>query len=108
MAYNHEAVIEKKARHSVKMFDGSKAGHAGVVDEFAGIIAAGRERYLNNTWFPPARVLETDLGEWRYRDDDHQAHGPAAPEQGPPGTQRSGTPVREAIWLIIVGFAAPE
>ncbi|QQM41527.1 hypothetical protein [Streptomyces liliifuscus] len=66
LAYNHEAVIEK-ARHSVKMFDGSKAGHVGVLGEFSGIIDAGREKYLNNTWFPPARVLETDLGEWRYR-----------------------------------------
>lgn len=27
---------------------------------------------------------------------------------GPPGTQRLGSPVRAAIWLIIVGFATPE
>ncbi|MCX4662915.1 hypothetical protein ACIBCB_30005 [Streptomyces uncialis] len=66
LAYNDESVIEK-ARHSVKLFDGSKAGHVGVLGEFTDIIAANRERYLNNTWFPPARVLETDLGEWRYR-----------------------------------------
>ena len=66
LAYNYEAVIEK-ARHSVKLFDGSKVGHAGVLGDFAAIIAASRERFLNNTWFPPARVLETDLGEWRYR-----------------------------------------
>ncbi|MFJ9564157.1 hypothetical protein ACIRQQ_29490 [Streptomyces fuscichromogenes] len=66
LAYSHEAVIEK-ARHSVKLFDGSKVGHAGVLGEFTAIIAAGREMFLNNTWFPPARVLETDLGEWRYR-----------------------------------------
>lgn len=66
LAYNHEAVIEK-ARHSVKLFDGSKVGSAGVLGDFTAIIAAGRERFLNNTWFPPARVLETDLGEWRYR-----------------------------------------
>lgn len=66
LAYNNEAVIEK-ARHSVKLFDGSKVGHAGVLGDFRVIISAGRERFLNNTWFPPARVLETDLGEWRYR-----------------------------------------
>ncbi|MEL5954789.1 hypothetical protein AADR41_08415 [Streptomyces sp. CLV115] len=66
LAYNNEAVIEK-ARHSVKLFDGSKVGHSGVLGDFAAIISAGRKRFLNNTWFPPARVLETDLGEWRYR-----------------------------------------
>ena len=66
LAYNYEAVIEK-ARNSVKLFDGSKVGHAGVLSEFTGIIANNRGRFLNNTWFPPARVLETDLGEWRYR-----------------------------------------
>ncbi|MFD6995052.1 hypothetical protein ACFWA5_01960 [Streptomyces mirabilis] len=66
LAYSYEDVIEK-ARHSVKLFDGSKVGHAGVLSDFTAIIAAGREKFLNNTWFPPARVLETDLGEWRYR-----------------------------------------
>ncbi|MFK4109139.1 hypothetical protein [Streptomyces sp. NPDC002176] len=66
LTYNHEAVIEK-ARHSVKLFDGSKVGHASILGDFTAIIAADRKRFLNNTWFPPARVLETDLGEWRYR-----------------------------------------
>lgn len=67
LAYNYEATEIEKARHSVKLFDGSKVGHAGVLGEFTGIIAADRERFLNNTWFPLARVLETDLGEWHYR-----------------------------------------
>ncbi|MFI8810990.1 MULTISPECIES: hypothetical protein [unclassified Streptomyces] len=66
LTYSHEAVIEK-ARHSIKLFDGSKVGHASILNDFTGIIAADRKKFLNNTWFPPARVLETDLGEWRYR-----------------------------------------
>ncbi|MFJ4968488.1 hypothetical protein [Streptomyces sp. NPDC088755] len=66
LTYSHEAVIEK-ARHTVKLFDGSKVGHASILNDFTGIIAADRNKFLGNTWLPPARVLETDLGEWRYR-----------------------------------------
>ncbi|MFE6930870.1 hypothetical protein ACFVDT_02415 [Streptomyces sp. NPDC057699] len=66
LAYEHEETIER-ARLSVKLFDDSKNGLDKVGDTFARIIDEGRQAFLGNTWFPPARRWETDLGEYRYR-----------------------------------------
>ncbi|MFJ6385862.1 hypothetical protein ACIQI7_38400 [Kitasatospora sp. NPDC092039] len=66
LAYEHEETIQR-ARLSVKFFDDSKTGLDKVGDAFARIIDEGRQAFLGNTWFPPARWLQTDLGEFRYR-----------------------------------------
>jgi hypothetical protein len=65
----HADIIER-ARHTVKLFDDTndQLGNAsGVTSQMANIASAHRGFFLNNTWFPPARVLETDLAEYRYR-----------------------------------------
>lgn len=69
LEYEHGPVIEQ-ARHTVKLFDDtsqSRGRIGGVSAQFKAIIDAHRKVFLNNTWFPPARVLKTDLGLWRYR-----------------------------------------
>lgn len=67
----YNAQIIERSRHTVKFFDDTNVRHggvAGVATQFEEIIQAHRDFYLGNTWFPPARVLETDLAVYRYRD----------------------------------------
>jgi hypothetical protein len=61
-----EASIEAlltASRHSVKLFEDTHRGISGqcqvMHDE---IIPSHKDYFLGNTWFPPARFLETDLG----------------------------------------------
>ena len=56
-----------RSRHSLKLFEDTQRGIEGQLDYFRDeILVAHSERFLNNTWFPPARVLETDLGIYSY------------------------------------------
>lgn len=65
---NNAPTIER-ARHTVKLFDDNKKKFEGVRDYFAHeIIPAHKSVFLGNTWFPPARALETDLGLYHYCD----------------------------------------
>jgi len=62
-------VIER-SRHTVKLFDDTHpqfGGAIGVTSQLGGIAEAHRDYFLDNTWFPPARVLETDMATYRYR-----------------------------------------
>ncbi|MFF8649821.1 hypothetical protein ACF06D_16550 [Streptomyces griseoluteus] len=61
------------SRHSLKLFEDSKLKVDGrnpidvFLERFLREIWGRHSRYfLGNTWFPPARVLETDLGLFRY------------------------------------------
>jgi hypothetical protein len=54
----------------VKLFDDTNpqlGGASGVASQFSSIADAHRDYFLDNTWFPPARVLETDMAAYRYR-----------------------------------------
>ncbi|MFI5882056.1 hypothetical protein [Streptomyces sp. NPDC051554] len=69
LEYEHGPIIER-ARHTVKLFDDTNQTRGrvgGVSDQFKAIIDAHRSFFLNSIWFPPARLLGTDLGLWRYR-----------------------------------------
>jgi len=64
------ADIIERSRHTVKLFDDSHpqlGGASGVSSRLGGIGEAHRDYFLDNTWFPPARVLETDMATYRYR-----------------------------------------
>jgi hypothetical protein len=68
-AGGNEQIIER-SRHTVKFFDDSNRQHGGVngvAAQFADITREHRAFFLNNTWLPPARVLETDIAVYRYR-----------------------------------------
>jgi hypothetical protein len=69
LAVGNEQIIER-SRHTVKFFDDTNPQHGGVngvAAQFADIIREHRAFFLNNTWLPPARVLETDIAVYRYR-----------------------------------------
>jgi hypothetical protein len=69
LAVDNADIIER-SRHTVKLFDDThnQFGRvSGVTSQLAGITQAHRDVFLDNTWFPPARVLETDLAVYRYR-----------------------------------------
>lgn len=69
LAVDNADVIER-SRHTVKLFDDTNpqlGGASGVTLQFGGIAQAHRDYFLDNTWFPPARVLETDMAVYRYR-----------------------------------------
>ncbi|MFD0370115.1 hypothetical protein [Streptomyces sp. NPDC127114] len=66
LAYDHAETIAR-ARHSVKLYDDKAKEPAEVSAEFRRIIEQHRQEFLNNTWLPLARPLETDLGLWRFR-----------------------------------------
>jgi hypothetical protein len=69
LAVDNADVIER-SRHTVKLFDDTNpqlGGASGVTSQFNGIAEAHRDYFLDNTWFPPARVLETDMAAYRYR-----------------------------------------
>jgi hypothetical protein len=64
------ADVIERSRHTVKLFDDTNpqlGGASGVTTQFGGIAKAHRDHFLDNTWFPPARVLETDMATYRYR-----------------------------------------
>ncbi|MEU9286769.1 hypothetical protein AB0D57_19135 [Streptomyces sp. NPDC048275] len=55
------------SRHSLKLFEDTKRKIDGLLDHFLKEIWAKHSRYfLGNTWFPPARLIETDLGIYGY------------------------------------------
>src|SRR5262249_38065670 len=55
--------IVARSRHSLKLFEDTKRGIDGQLRYFREeILAAHSDRFLGNTWFPPARALENDLG----------------------------------------------
>jgi hypothetical protein len=69
LAVGNEQVIER-SRNTIKFFDDNNpenGGVDGVARQFVNIIREHRAFFLNNTWFPPARVLETDLAVYHYR-----------------------------------------
>ncbi|MFF3979645.1 hypothetical protein [Streptomyces sp. NPDC001828] len=66
LAYDHAETIAR-ARHSVKLYDDKAKEPAELSAEFRRIIEQHRQEFLNNTWLPLARPLETDLGLWRFR-----------------------------------------
>lgn len=60
--------IIARSRHSLKFFEDTQRGLAGQVAYFRDeIIDTHKARFLGNTWFPPARFLETDLGLYLYK-----------------------------------------
>jgi hypothetical protein len=64
------AEIIERSRHTNKLFDDTNdqlGDVSGVTSQLGGIAEVHRDYFLDNTWFPPARVLETDLAEYRYR-----------------------------------------
>ena len=64
------ADVIERSRHTVKLFDDTHpqfGGAIGVTSQLGGIAEAHRDYFLDNTWFPPARVLETDMATYRYR-----------------------------------------
>jgi hypothetical protein len=64
------ADIIERSRHTVKLFDDTHdqfGRSSGVTSQLGSITQAHRAAFLDNTWFPPARVLETDLAVYRYR-----------------------------------------
>lgn len=64
------ADVIERSRHTVKLFDDSNpqiGGALGVTGQLDTIADAHRDYFLDNTWFPPAKVLETDLAVYRYR-----------------------------------------
>jgi hypothetical protein len=62
--------IVARSRNALKLFEDRKPKDKSIsknIDYFRQvIIPAHTERFLGNTWFPPARFLETDLGLYRY------------------------------------------
>lgn len=67
------ADIVARSRNALKLFEDKKpkekSGISKNISYFREeIIPAHSERFLGNTWFPPARFLETDLGLYRYGD----------------------------------------
>jgi hypothetical protein len=55
------------SRHSLKLFEDTKRKIDGLLDHFLKEIWSKHSRYfLGNTWFPPARLIETDLGVYGY------------------------------------------
>ncbi|MFE9395056.1 hypothetical protein [Streptomyces flavidovirens] len=59
--------ISTRSRHSLKLFEDTKRGIDGQLAYFCNEISAVyADRYLGNTWFPPARRFETDLGLYSY------------------------------------------
>jgi hypothetical protein len=64
------AEIIERSRHTNKLFDDTNdqlGGASGVTSQFGGIAEVHRDYFLDYTWFPPAKVLETDLAEYRFR-----------------------------------------
>jgi hypothetical protein len=68
LAVENADIIER-ARHTVKLFDdtGQVGGAVGVISQFGTIAEVHRGFFLDNTWFPPAKVLETDMAVYHYR-----------------------------------------
>jgi hypothetical protein len=62
--------IVARSRHSLKLFEDNQRGVTGQLDYFRDdILPAHRKRFLGNTWFKPAQILEVDLGLYSY--DNH-------------------------------------
>lgn len=60
-------LICANSRHSLKLFEDTKRKIDGLLDHFLKEIwAKHSRRFLGNTWFPPARLIEVDLGVYRY------------------------------------------
>ena len=69
LAVENADIIER-SRHTLKLFDDTHnqlGGAIGVTGQFDTIGGAQREYFLDNTWFPPAKVLETDMAMYHYR-----------------------------------------
>jgi hypothetical protein len=68
LAVDNADVIER-SRHTVKLFDdtGQVGGAVGVTTQFDAIAGVHRDYFLDNTWFPPAKILETDMAVYHYR-----------------------------------------
>ncbi|WP_407561240.1 hypothetical protein [Streptomyces sp. 184] len=61
-----EAVVAR-SRHSLKLFEDTKRGIGGQLSYFRDEVSpAHAKAFLNNTWLPVARFLETDLGFYSY------------------------------------------
>lgn len=63
------ADIVERSRHTVKLFDdtGPAGGVTGITAKLDNIAGVHRDYFLDNTWFPPARFLETDMAVYHYR-----------------------------------------
>jgi hypothetical protein len=64
---SHVKAIVARSRHSLKLFEDTHRGIDGQIAFFRDeILPAHAQYFLGNTWFPPARFLETDLGLFSY------------------------------------------
>ncbi len=64
------AQVIERSRHTTKFFDDTNrqlGGISGVTSQLNNISETHRDYFLDNTWFPPAKVLENDLAIYRYR-----------------------------------------
>lgn len=64
---NEVKPIVRRSRHSLKLFEDTHRGIEGQVEFFRDEILPAHSRYfLGRTWFPPARLMETDLALFSY------------------------------------------
>jgi hypothetical protein len=67
------ADVVARSRNALKLFEDKKPKEKSGISKnikyfHEDIIPAHSERFLGNTWFPPVRFLETDLGLYKYGD----------------------------------------
>ncbi|KAB1150717.1 hypothetical protein F7R91_01690 [Streptomyces luteolifulvus] len=61
------AAVSARARHSLKLFEDTQRGIEGQLEFFKkDILDKHSAHFLGNTWFPPARRWEKDLGLFTY------------------------------------------